>query len=279
MKIIKNTLLIVALGTGVVHAGETLATVNDKKITVEDAERFIRATNPQQAIKYETLNEKDKQAVTDRLIERVLFVEAAKASGIENDPEYKKALGIAQDELMINQWMKKQYETTVVSDGEAKEFYEQNKAQFKKPAQVHARHILIKDNEAEAKKIIASLKGLDGDKLKEKFISLAKEKSEGPSGPKGGDLGFFSPKQMVPEFDKAVFSLKVGTITDEPVKTQFGHHIIYLEEKKDATEVPYKDVKAKIVQNLKTKQFREMIEKSTKELKSKAKITTEIEKK
>lgn len=261
-----------ALGTGIVAAGDVLATVNGKKVTTEDAERFVKATNPQQS--YAMLKESDKKIVTDRLVERILFVEAAKKAEVEKDPEFQKALNIAKDELMINQWMKKQYEATVVSDGEAKEFYEKNKVQFQKPAQVHARHILVKD-EAEAKKIIEELKPLKGDALKEKFIALAKSKSTGPSGPKGGDLGYFSAKQMVPEFDKAVFALDIGKITEVPVKTQFGYHVIYLEDKKEASTVPYEKVKGQIMQNLKGAQFRSMLEKSAKELKSKANIVIE----
>ena len=276
MKNIKNALLVMALGTSITMAGDILATVNGKKITTEDAERFVRASNPKQS--FATIQEGDKKIVTDRLIERVLFIEAAKKAGVEKDPEFQKALNIAKDELMINQWMKKQYDATVVSDGEAKEFYEKNMAQFKKPAQVHARHILVKE-EAEAKKIIDTLKGLKGDALKEKFIALAKSKSTGPSGPKGGDLGYFAAKQMVPEFDKAVFALDTGKITETPVKTQFGYHVIYLEDQKAASTVPYEKVKGQIMQNLKGTQFRTMLEKSAKELKSKAKIVTESAKK
>jgi len=277
MKIIKNTLLVLALGTGIVHAGDVLATVNGKKITTEDAARFLRAANPKQTMS--TVSEDDKKIIIDRLIERLLFIEAAKKADVEKDPAFQKALNIAKDELMINQWMKNQYASTVVSDGEAKEFYEKNQVQFKKPAQVHARHILIKEDEAAAKKIIADLKGLKGDALKEKFIALAKEKSKGPSAPKGGDLGFFGPKQMVPEFDKAVFALEKGKVTEKPVKTQFGYHVIYVEDKKDAQTVPYETVKEQIVQNLKQTQFRKMLAKSAKELKSKAKIVLEAKKK
>jgi len=269
MKIIRNTLLAVTLGTGIIYAADILATVNGKKITTEDAERFIRAANPQQSLA--TVSESDKKIITDRLIERQLFIEAAQKAGIEKDPEFQKALAIAKDELMINQWMKRQYESTVVSDGEAKEYYEKNKSQFQKPAQVHARHILVK-SESEAKKMIETLKALKAEARKEKFIALAKEKSEGPSGAKGGDLGYFGPKQMVAPFDKAVFALKKGEITTEPVKTQFGYHVIYLEDKKDAETIPYEQVKGQIVQNLKQTQFRKMLEKSAKELKSKAKI-------
>ena len=277
MKIIKNTLLVMALGTSIAIAGDVLATVNGKKITTEDAERFVKAANPQQTLA--TVSESDKKVITDRLIERILFIDAAKKAEVEKDPEYQKALAIAKDELMINQWMKKQYEATVVSDGEAKEFYEKNKEQFQKPAQVHARHILVKEDEAAAKKMIEELKGLEGDALKEKFIALAKEKSEGPTGPKGGDLGYFGPKQMVPEFDKAVFALEKGKVTAAPVKTQFGYHVIYVEDKKEAATVPYEKVKGQIVQNLKQTQFRKMLETSAKELKSKAEIVIEAAKK
>ena len=273
MKRTKSLLLVLALGATMAHAGDVLATVNGKKVTTEDAERFIRASNPQQS--FAALKESDKKIVTDRLVERALFIEAAKKAGVEKEPAFQKALAIAKDELMINQWMKDKYASTVVSDGEAKEFYEKNKAQFKKPAQVKARHILIKEDEAAAKKVIEELKGLSGEKLKEKFIALAKSKSEGPTGPKGGDLGYFGEGQMVAPFNKAVFALKKGEITKAPVKTQFGYHVIYLEDKKDATTVPYEQVKPQIVQNLKQTQFRKMLEKSAEELKSKAKITIE----
>jgi len=241
MKIVKSTLLVLALGSTMAYAGDVLATVNGKKVTIEDAERFIRAANPQQT--YAMLKESDKKIVTDRLIERVLFVEAAKKAGVAEDAAYQKALAIAKDELLINQWMKSQYDATVVSDGEAQEFYKKNSDQFQKPAQVKARHILIKKDEEEAKKIIETLKSLSGDALKEKFIELAKAKSEGPSAPKGGDLGYFGPKQMVPAFDKAVFALEKGKITEVPVKTQFGYHVIYLEDKKEASTIPYEQVK------------------------------------
>lgn len=273
MKIVKNTLLVLAVSASLAQAGELLATVNGVKVTTDDAERFVRASNPQQS--YASIKPEDKKIVTDRLIERVLFIEAAKKAGTEEDPAFKQALAIAKNELMINQWMKNQYDATVVSDGEAKDFYEKNKQQFSKPVQVKARHILLKTDEAEAKKIIETLKPLSGDALKEKFIELAKSKSEGPTKSRGGDLGFFGEGQMVPAFNKAVFALKKGEITAAPVKTQFGYHVIYLEDKKEATVFPYESVKAQIVQSIKQTQFRKMLEKSAIELKSKAKIVLE----
>lgn len=277
MKIVKNTLLVLALGASTINAADLLATVNGTKVTTEDADRFVRAANPQQS--FETASDKDKAIIVERLVERVLFIEAAKKAGVENNPDYIKTLDRAKNELLINQWMKNQYDSTVISASESKEYYEKNLKQFSKPEQVRARHILLKDDEAGAKEIISQLSALSGDKLKEKFIELAKSKSEGPTGPKGGDLGFFGKGQMVAPFDKVVFALTKGKVTTEPVKTQFGYHVIYLEDKKSASTTPYEDVKAQIVENLKQMQFREMLTKSAKEMKSKAEIVIEKVKK
>ncbi len=277
MKIVRNTLLVLALGTGIVNAEAVLATVNGKKITLEDANRFVKSGNPQ--ADFSKAKDSDKSAIIQRLIEKNLFIAAAKASGVEKDPKYLKTLELAKDELIINQWMKNQYDTTVISDSEAKEFYTKNKDKFTTPKKVHARHILFKKDEAGAKAVIATLKTLKGEELKNKFIALAKEKSEGPSGAKGGDLGFFVAGQMVAPFSKAAFALKKGEITAEPVKTQFGYHVIYVEDTKDSSVVAFEKAKVQIVSTLKQTQFRDMMEKSAKDLKSKAKIVIEGEKK
>ncbi len=136
---------------------------------------------------------------------------------------------------------------------------------------MHARHILVKD-EKEAQAIIDSLKSLKGDALKTKFIEVAQTKSTGPSGPKGGDLGTFAKGQMVPEFSDAAWALEVGQITTKPVKTQFGYHVIFLEEKTPAKPVSYDEVKDKILTMLKQQQFTAKVGEIAKELKSKAKI-------
>lgn len=136
---------------------------------------------------------------------------------------------------------------------------------------MHARHILVK-TEAEAEAIIKEFNSLSGDALKEKFIELAKTKSTGPSGPKGGDLGFFVSGQMVPEFNEAVFKLEVGTATKKPVKTQFGYHVIYLEEKQPAAIRKFDEVKSIIDQRLKLEKFKVAVKAKMQELEKKAKI-------
>jgi len=254
--------------TGAV-ASDVLATVDGKNVTKQDAQLFVRATAP--GNNFENLTPAQKKMITDRLVERVLFIEAAKKEGIEKTAEFKDNLAKLKDELMLSLWMKTQMDNAIVSDSEAKEFYEANKNKFKVAETVHARHILVTD-EKTAKEIIKELKGLKGEALKKKFIELAKVKSTGPTGAKGGDLGTFAKGQMVPEFDDAVFKLKKDEITLEPVKTQFGYHVILVEDKKEAGVIPYAQVKDKIIQTLKQKQFQTKLAEVAKELKSKAKI-------
>jgi peptidyl-prolyl cis-trans isomerase C len=144
--------------------------------------------------------------------------------------------------------------TVSVSDTEVHEFYTANSARFKTPEQIHARHILIKvkpdANEATkevARKQISAI--LAKAKAGEDFAELAIKYSEGPTGPKGGDLGFFGRGQMVPSFEEAAFALKPGEISDV-VRTRFGFHIIKIDEHRAAAVVSEKDANARIRQYL-----------------------------
>ncbi len=269
VKIIKTSLVAAALLTSSVMASDILATVNGKNITKQDAEAFVNATSPN--AHFAQLDPAQQNMIKERLIEKVLFMELAEKEGIEKDPEFKAAMEKIKGELLVNLWMKKQLDSIIVSDSEAKEFYEKNKDKFVQKETVHARHILVTD-EKTAKEIIDQLKGLQGEVLKKKFIELARTKSTGPSAPKGGDLGTFTKGQMVPEFSKAVWALEKGKITLEPVKTQFGYHIILLEDKTEVQPVPYEKVKDQIIVSLKQQEFAKKVAAIAKELKSKAKI-------
>lgn len=140
-----------------------------------------------------------------------------------------------------------------ISDEEVKSFYEENKTKFVKQESVKASHILIRVEEgsdeaasdAAKKKTEALLKRV---RSGEDFATLAKENSEDPSAAQNsGELGFFTKKQMVPEFSEAAFALKVGDISDV-VKTAYGYHIIKCEEKKPQREVPFEEVREDITQ-------------------------------
>jgi EpsD family peptidyl-prolyl cis-trans isomerase len=267
--------LIVGMGwVGGLQAAEVLATVNGQKITKEDLNVFLKQLQPNQPISYEMLDPKNRKDLLDAYIEMELVAEAAKKAGMEKDPEFRKMLDLARKKLLINAYAKKQFESMIVSDSEAKEFYQKHPEKFKIPEQVHARHILLKD-EKKANEVIDRLKGLQGEELKKKFIELARKESTGPTGPKGGDLGYFAKEQMVLPFAKAAFALKKGEITLKPVKTQFGWHVIYLEDRKPSQTVPFEAVKAKIIAGLRQERFAEKMKKETEALKKAAKISIE----
>jgi len=269
LKLAKTSLLTMAMMATALTASDILVTVNGKNITKQEAETFVNASSPQ--AHFSQLDKSQQAMIIDRLVEKVLFTELAGKEGIEKKPEFQRNMEKIKEELLVNMWMKEQMDKAVVSDSEAKAFYDKNADKFMQKASVHARHILVKE-EKDAKAIIDEMKTLKGDALKAKFIELAKSKSTGPSGPKGGDLGSFNKGQMVPEFSKAVWALNVGEITTAPVKTQFGYHVIFLEGKKDAAATAYDQVKDKIIASLKQKQFTSKITEVAKELKSKATI-------
>jgi parvulin-like peptidyl-prolyl isomerase len=253
----------------------TLVTVNGKKITQQEVDsELMQATqgrfNQVPADKQQQL----RNQVLDQLIAKELIYEDAKKNGIMDSKEFKeeydKVLKRIKKELAVRVWQEKELDKVKVSNKEVKKYYDSNKEEFNEKESVHARHILVK-TEDEAKDIVKDLKSLKGDKLKSKFIELAKTKSTGPSGPKGGDLGYFAQGQMVPEFNKEVFSMKVGTIS-EPVKTQFGYHVIYLEDKKESKTRSFTEVKPFIEQRLKMEKFKTVMQDKMMSLKDKATI-------
>ncbi len=267
-RFLTTTALVLSLGSTLTYA-ETLATVNGKPVTTFEADNYVSQTQP--GARYDSLPTDQKKLVVDRLVERALFIEQAKQEGVEKDPDFLKLLERDKDELLVQTWIKKQFDNTMISDSEAKAYYDKNPDQFRIPEQVHARHILVKE-EKEAKDILDQLKGLKGDALKSKFIELAKSKSTGPTGPKGGDLGSFGPGQMVKPFNDAVFAMKKGEVSAAPVKTQFGYHVIYLEDKKPSKTVDYKEAKERIIGMLKQKAFTAKMAKLARNLKEKAKV-------
>ena len=269
-------LLSALLLTSSIASAKTLVTVNGKAITQQDVDtelmnatqgRFNQVPADRQAA--------FRQQVLQQLIGKELIFDDAKKSGIikskEYKTEYKKLEQRMKKELAIQVWQKKLLDGIKISTKELKDYYNKNKEEFNEKESVHARHILVK-TKAEAEKIISQLRSLSGEKLKKKFIELAKKDSTGPSGPKGGDLGYFSKGQMVPAFNEKVFSMKKGSVTLKPVKTQFGYHVIYVEDKKPAMTRSFNEVKAFIEQRLKMEKFKAEMKKKMDELQKKASI-------
>ena len=273
MKTSKKIISAILLTTSILSA-QTLVTVDGTNITQSDVDSaLMNATQgrfnqvpPEKQVEF-------RRQVLEQLVAKELIYGDAKKTGIlkskDFKEEYKKVQEKVKKEIAVQIWQKQQLDKVKVSRKESKKYYNDNRGEFKEPDSVHARHILVK-TQKEADALLKDLK-LKGDALKEKFIALAKEKSVGPSGPKGGDLGYFAQGQMVPEFNDKVFSMKVGTVS-KPVKTQFGYHLIYLEDKKAAKNLSFEEVKSFIEQRLKLEKFKTTIAATMKKLQEKATI-------
>lgn len=265
-KVLLSSVLSVALLGGISNA-KTFATVNGEDITQNDIAALMRAMP---GVSFEQLPAEMKEQVINQAIERKLLIEQAKKEKIQNSKEYKEALANMQEDLMLEIWMRKEVENTKVSSSDIKKFYNDNKDKFLQPEMVKAKHILV-SSEKDAKEIIAELKKA-GKNVEAKFAELAKSKSKDGSAQNGGELGWISKGQVVPEFADAAFKLKKGSFTQSPVKTQFGYHVIYADDKKASSTLALKDVEKQIEQNLKLKKFQENTKKEGEELRSKAKI-------
>jgi parvulin-like peptidyl-prolyl isomerase len=246
------------------------ATVNGEEITEKDIAVLMQAM-PQQT-SFDALPAQAQEQVINQAIERRLLAAQAKKDGIEKDPAYVEALAQVKDEIALEIWMKKVYDDVKVEEAKMRAFYDENGDKFIQPARVKARHILLKTEE-DAKGVIAELKGLKDSALKDKFIALAKEKSTGPSAPNGGDLGWFGEGQMVKPFSDAAFTLNSGEMTNEPVKTQFGYHVIYSEGKESNKKVSFDEAKPQIENALKMEAFRSEVSKKAAALRQNAKIS------
>lgn len=264
-KIVSSLIATIAISAVSLNAAESYGTVNGDNITKQDIAVVLRNPN----INFDSLPKKSKNQVLDQIIEKKLLTAKAAKSGVDSDNAYKEALEKLKKDLSLEIWMQKEYKKVSVSDAEKKSYYDKNKKQFKVPATLEARHILVK-TEKEAKDLVKVLNSASN--KKDEFVNLAKTKSVGPSGPKGGYLGKFPETQMVPEFSKAAKALKKGTYTKTPVKTQFGYHLIYLEDKVAEKTLSYDKVKNKINQVLLQEKFRAHIKKQADALRKNAKI-------
>jgi len=196
-----------------------------------------------------------EQQVRDEVVLREIFLQEAEKRGLAATPEYKQQVEFARQTLLIRELFADFQKNSPVTDAEAKAEYDKFKNQSS-GTEYRARHILV-EKEDEAKALIAQIKG------GAKFEDVAKKNSKDPgSGENGGDLDFAAPGAFVPEFSAAMVKLKKGEMTDAPVKSQFGWHIIKLEDTREAKFPPLEEVKGQIQQKLgqqKIGEFRDAI--------------------
>jgi peptidyl-prolyl cis-trans isomerase C len=228
------TCLIPALFMARPAAAEVLATVNGKEITDDDvriAAEDIGPSIPQQ------LQGKARDAyLLDYLIDSELVAEKAAADKLDQDPAFAKRIAYYRQKVLTETLLSKVAKDAVTPE-KLQQTYNQAAQQQKPQTEIHARHILV-DTEAAAQ---AALKRI---KAGEDFAKVAKDVSK-DGGEDGGDLGWFTKDRMVPEFADAAFKLNEGQVSD-PVKTQFGWHIIKVEGKRQTTFPPYDQLKGQV---------------------------------
>ena len=238
-------------------AAKAVVTVNGTAIPQERIDFFVKQTTSRGQPDSPEL----RKAVTNELISRELMAQEAAKKGLDKDPEVMAQADLAKQTVLVGAFIQDYLKAHPVTDEMIKAEYDKLKAQIG-GKEYKVRHILVK-TEAEAKDILAQLK------KGAKFDKLAKEKSNDPgSKEKGGDLSWMTPANVVKPFGDAMLKLKKGQTTDAPVQSQFGWHIIKLDDERELKAPTLDEVKPQLGQRLQ----QEQIQKGVAELRQKGKI-------
>jgi peptidyl-prolyl cis-trans isomerase C len=220
------------------HA-QNVAVVNGKPVPKSRVDALITQATKQGQPKTPEL----EQQARDEVVMREMFLQEAEKRGLAASPEYKQQMEFARQQILIRELFEDYRKKNPVTDAEVQAEYDKFKAQST-GTEYRARHILV-EKEDEAKALVKQING------GAKFEDVAKKNSKDPgSAENGGDLDFAKPDSYVPEFGQAMSRLKKGEMTQEPVKSQFGFHIIKLEDTREAQFPPLADVKPQIEQRL-----------------------------
>lgn len=213
-----------------------VAKINNKVITLEEFNAKWDSIPPQYKYQYGLMGEEGKTRLLDTLIKNELLYQEAVKKGLDKKKEVRQKIEDLRRQVIAEELLREEMNKIEVNDTDAINYYNLHQEEFGEPEKIKVRHILVK-GETEANFITEKLnKGED-------FAKLAQEYSIDPgTKDKGGELGFFSKGQMVPEFEEAAFMLKIGE-RSKPVKTYYGFHIIELEERKEATQKSFSEVK------------------------------------
>ena len=217
----------------VIGESKTVAEVNGVAITEEDLRYFQSKKQTAQPDA-----QQDSNAALNELVDLELLRQQAEKAGVLQRKEVIQELKRQRTNVLVNTYVRERIEDMSFTDEELRKEYEQQVAQLSKK-EYKARHILS-DTEAEGQAIIKELdSGVD-------FVELAKKRSTGPSAVQGGDLGWFKPNSMVPPFAEAVQKMDKGQYSTAPVQTQFGWHVILLEDSRDVMPPSFDEVKDKL---------------------------------
>jgi len=255
---LKNARLLVLMAASAAMPAfaQNIALVNGKPVPSSRVDTMV-----QQMVQQGQQDTPEMRAmIKDELINREVLTQEADKQGVANRPEVKNQIDLARQSIVIRALATEFLVKNPVKDEELKAEYDKFKSQSG-GKEYHARHILV-DKEEDAKAIITKLKG------GAKFEELAKVSTDSGSGAQGGDLGWAPPAAFVKPFSDAMVALKKGEVTQTPVKTQFGYHVIKLEDERDAKVPAFEEVKGQIAETLQQKKLQAFQQ----DLKKKAKI-------
>ena len=231
--------LCVAAALPLAATAQNITTVNGKPVPKSRVDALMSQAIKQGQAKTPEL----ETQVRDEVVLREMFMQEAEKRGMTQSAEYKSQMELARQTILIRELFNEFSKKNPVTDAEIQGEYDKFKGQAS-GTEYRARHILV-EKEDDAKGLIAQIKGGAS------FEELAKKNSKDPgSGQNGGDLDFANPGSYVPEFSQALVKLKKGEMTDSPVKSQFGFHIIKLEDTREAKFPPFEEVKPQIQQRL-----------------------------
>lgn len=214
--------------------GTAVAVVNGKNISKSEFDLYVENVGRQSK---REITDEEKSQLLDQYISMNLAADEATKAGIEKEAKVQDQLAFARLNVLVDTGLQEWLEKNPVTDAELKPEYDAQVGQM--PKEYHARHILV-DDQAKAEAITKELKA-GGD-----FAKSAAKNSKDPSGKSGGDLGWFTLETMVKPFSDAVVALQPGQMTEAPVQSQFGWHIIKLEESRVTSPPPFEEVKDRV---------------------------------
>lgn len=238
------------------------AVVNGHVITTKELDDRVAGLGPSGR----SLAADQKSRLLDQMVVESVLLQEANRRGVARDAEVRKMLRETERQILIGRLLEvlRKERETPVTESQVAEFYEANRENFKQLDSYRVNHILTADAET-AKKALERVKG------GEPFAKVAEELSVDPSKLRGGDIGFFSKGQVIPEFEEAAMKLKPGEISGV-VQTSLGYHIILLTEQKPAHQRPIEEVKDQIRQGLQGQRGQQTVQSVIQELRSKARI-------
>ena len=237
-----------------------LAKVGQKEITNLDVQSAIQGLDPFQAQQFQT--EEGQKYVLEDLINQELLYMYAKENNVDQEEEFRNEMKRVEENVLKQYVINKILTSVKLTEEEKKAFYEAQKSNFSRPETASAKHILV-DTEEKANEILGKINSGEVS-----FEDAAAQHSSCPSKDAGGDLGTFGKGQMVPEFEEAVFNMNKGEVS-KPVKTQFGYHLIKLENRNESTIPEYDEVAEEVGKTLLYQKQGEVYQEKLNEVKSK----------